>query len=31
MNDADKKGLIKIIRQAVANLLHRVADIINKP
>jgi len=31
MNDNDKKGLLKIARQALANLLHRIADIINKP
>jgi hypothetical protein len=31
MNDDDKKGLLKIVRQAVASLLHRIADIINKP
>jgi len=31
MNDDDKKGLIKIMRQAAAKLLHRIADIINKP
>jgi hypothetical protein len=31
MNDDDKKGLLKIARQAVANLLHRIADIVNRP
>jgi len=31
MNDEDKEGLLKIVRQAIANLLHRIADIINKP
>jgi hypothetical protein len=31
MNDDDKKGLLKIVRQAAANFLHRIADIINKP
>lgn len=31
MNETDKKGLIKIVRQAAANLLHRIADIISRP
>jgi hypothetical protein len=31
MNNDDKKGLLKIVRQAAANLLHRIADIIDKP
>ena len=31
MNDDDKKGLLKIARQAVAKLLHRIADIISRP
>ena len=31
MNDNDKKGLIKIAREALANLLHRIADIISRP
>lgn len=31
MNDDDKKGLLKIARQAVANMLHRIADIISRP
>jgi hypothetical protein len=31
MNDNDKKGLLKIAREALANLLHRIADIITRP
>jgi hypothetical protein len=31
MNDNDKKGLLKIAREALANLLHRIADIISRP
>jgi hypothetical protein len=31
MNEDDKKGLLKIVRQAAANLLHRIAVIIDKP
>ena len=31
MNNDDKKGLIKIVREAVAKLLHRIADIVSRP
>jgi len=31
MNDNDKKGLLKIAREALANLLHRIANIISRP
>jgi hypothetical protein len=31
MNNNDKKGLLQIVRQAAANLLHRIADIIGRP
>ena len=31
MNDNDKKGLLKIVREAAANLLHRIADMISRP
>jgi hypothetical protein len=31
MNDADKKGLLKIVREAAAKLLTRIADMISRP
>jgi hypothetical protein len=31
MNDNDKKGLIKIVRDAAAKLLTRIADMISRP
>jgi hypothetical protein len=31
MRNSDKQGLIKIVRQAAANLLHKIADIISRP
>jgi hypothetical protein len=31
MNDNDKKGLLKIVREAAAKLLTRIADMISRP
>jgi hypothetical protein len=31
MNNNDKKGLLKIVRQAAAKLLTRIADMISRP
>jgi hypothetical protein len=31
MNDNDKKGLLKIVRDAAAKLLTRIADMISRP
>jgi hypothetical protein len=31
MNNDDKKGLLKILRDAAAKLLTRIADMISRP
>jgi hypothetical protein len=31
MNNNDKKGLLKIVRDAAAKLLTRIADMISRP